>query len=794
MNNMLFVACEKHTQTEVLDEERCDENIINSPGNDLKKEKMSISSVETICSYDSNVEKGEEKIAVDQRDVNTKFGSEEYGIEKCKIEKCAIEKCLGECVSSTVEEVSTSGAFKPNCAENVCDPEYKSSEINNLNLCMSTRLNRACGESNISNKYDVNILKKEQNEIESTKKESFYQNSNKECLSLNGKVNSNHWEGDNKGCIPYEDGYHSDKENNSNNTLIKRINMVDDYTLMMEKKKKKNIVEGNNTVINEDSKKVIIRNIKDTYKSDTYKFNYLNGLLEQTYKEYVDVDGSEFIYIYDICVVNKNRNNGNNKTDEDNNKEDDMFLLNVYDIYVSLFNNFSSKISKVKNFFSPVEVRYINDSFPGCSANLPSEVADMLNSGNHNVNNILQKGNNKKSNQLRNHSGCFNKCLKNRGDTNTHDFHSLFSEDKQGINNSKPKFLDKLNYIFSSALKSDKEACTSISAVVTTTATATATASTADAATTGVTTTTTYLAAPPSSVYRIMNNDLLQPLNAAKIQQHMKRNVNRRVYETDIYDIMIIKKGYTYVYMQNGEWKCFYCVLFYLKSNAAYKSNLIFQHYCKIYDKEYFLNLTKSSDTYTNYFVAFFQNTHVENKKGNIELSILIRKNYYEFIIEISKDKKPNILSSSNYIYVDEVRNASNYLNIFDIHNFPYYLIPFEILSKDNHTGNSNILSDVNFNIYSNSSNNQLNETNTNSNVLTDRSITREILFNYDLLKEWSDCIYFIIEKMIHPNNNMNSITQRDHNEKTHYVSKKFNQWIEAFKQERNIRGNKRVC
>ncbi|ETW50681.1 hypothetical protein PFMALIP_01408 [Plasmodium falciparum MaliPS096_E11] len=265
---------------------------------------------------------------------------------------------------------------------------------------------------------------------------------------------------------------------------------------------------------------------------------------------------------------------------------------------------------------------------------------------------------------------------------------------------------------------------------------------------------------------------LFENMNMDHIQTNMNYNIKRRIYETDIYDIQIIKKGYNYIYIKDGEWKYFFCVLFYLQNNIGLKNDIICKHYCKIYHRgDYILkqiNDNNSSDICTNYFLAFFEDIYFnKHQLNNLELAILIKKKSYEFIFEITKYKTPDIIHNFHYIYIDEYKKTNNCLNIFDVNHNSYYIIPFIFKTTQTyHHHKHNIHDDEKQN---------------------NEHLSNQINFCCDTLKDWNESIYFITKKM-EENNNENVTNRKQNEQKIHYVNKKLNQWIHVFKQERNIK------
>ncbi|CRH00998.1 conserved Plasmodium protein, unknown function [Plasmodium relictum] len=562
--------------------------------------------------------------------------------------------------------------------------EKDTNDINNLTSTQTT--NDLNNEKILVDKKNINNENKEH----TLKNEKYLGNINNKDLPINTELNGSNLK---SNLIKYTNKFVEDIGYNSN-----------DYI-----KKKNEYIE--NTFNTEDNKKIIIKNIKQINSKNNDNFNYLKDILDQNYKECIHFDGSEYIYIYDICIRNENIEIN---SIINNNKKEDIMILNVYDIYLNFFNNISAKINKIRSLFSNIKIKKIKSTISDNTLNLSNEITNILNNKKVKINNFLKKEN--EANYL--DSNRSNKTNKNIGT-----LHSLFNDKTKMSFLNKTKFLNKLNFIFFSVFKSNKE----------------------------------Y-----NGIKEIKNNYNFEEINLKEVIDNMKKNINGRICDVDTNDIKIVKKGYFFLFIKNNEWKIFFCVLFYLKNNAVYKNDIIFKHYCKIYDREYFLNLLKSSDLNSNYFIALFEDVNFDkNKKSNLEICKLIKKNNYELILEISKNRKSDIMHSFQNIYFDNHRKTNNYLKIFDINYNPFYLIPFEFLIKDN-------------------------DNNKNVNSLS------QINFNYSILKEWNNSICLIKEKIENSNNNI--YAKNEKNEQFDYVNKKLNQWIMLFKQERNIKNIKKLA
>ncbi|CRG93716.1 conserved Plasmodium protein, unknown function [Plasmodium gallinaceum] len=627
------------------------------------------------------------------------------------------------------------------CNQKKCDQSNLNKETNDNDI---NTLKNEKKINDINNQKTKNVVNHEQNVNDSNKEQNVNSNNNfnneKNISDINNLTNAqitndlnNEKNINEKNSIDniYRDNKLKDEKHNDNeyfliNTEINDSNIknnliynANEFNIQIEENQNKYIKKENNylenILTNVDNKKIIIENNKQiNNKNDN--FNYLKDILEQTYKVCIDFDGSEYIYIYDICIKNENIENEKIKINSItyNDKKEDIMVLNVYDIYMNFFSKISMKINKIKRLFSNIKIKKIKSTISDNTLNLSNEITNIINNKKVKINNFLKKEN--EGDHLRNNG-------RNKTDNKMCTLHSFFSDEQKITFFQKKKFIDKLNYIFFSIFKNNKE----------------------------------Y-----NHIKEIRNNHNFEEIHLEEIKNNMKKSINGRICNIDINDIKIIKKGYTFIFIKNVEWKLFFCVLFYLKNNNVYKNDIIFKHYCKIYDREYFLNILKSSDLNSNCFLAFFEDMNFhEDEKSNLELCKLIRRNNYELILEISKSKKSEIINSFHYIYVGNHIKTKNYLKIYDINYNPFCLIPFEFLSKD---------------------------TNNNKNV----NSLRQINFNYGILKEWNNSIYLIKEKIEYRNNSI--YAKNEKNEQLDYVNKKLNQWIKLFKQERNINNIKKLA
>ncbi|SOV12550.1 conserved Plasmodium protein, unknown function [Plasmodium sp. gorilla clade G2] len=574
-------------------------------------------------------------------------------------------------------------------------------------------------------------------------------------------------------------------------------------------------------ISDENNKMIIIKKVDDERNMQDDNFSYLHDILEKTYKEYVNCDGSEYIYIYDICVrkdrINNNNdnndnidnnnidNNNNNNIDniDNNNNIDNIYDDNYYDdennitsdthinnnihnnninhsenkIIIdnahkneyNIFNNISMKINKIKGFF--ISTNKLTED----QSNISTDILQMTKQIKNDMNNkemILYNDNYMEEEKLNIHNINETNIQNNKKEIIKHN--DIQFEDKKEIIKcvDKTSFIDKLNYIFFTSINNNNN---------------TNNDTTND-------NNNNYDNKNNQNNYNNHNNynnnnnynnynsynfhikEVSQDYHFEDIKfdnlhNNMNHNINRRIYETDIYDIHIIKKGYNYIYIKDGEWKHFFCVLFYLQNNIGLKNDIICKHYCKIYDRgDYILkkiNDNNSSDICTNYFLSFFEDIYFnKHQLNNLELAILIKKKSYEFIFEITKYKTAHIIHNFHYIYIDQDKKTNNCLNIFDVDNNSYYIIPFIFKTTQTYHNKQNIYDEEKQN---------------------NEHLINHINFSCDILKHWNESIYFITKKM-EATSHANLTNLKQNQNKIRYVNRKLNQWIHVFKQERNIK------
>ncbi|SBT77784.1 conserved Plasmodium protein, unknown function [Plasmodium ovale] len=815
---MFFASCEKHTQTEeflemnpgeATNEKDGYKDIFKVPKEILQRGKMSISSVETIGSYASKgrssegVEDGKRSASqfvtpeVSTSEVITAdvSMSEVIAANVSTSEVISSEASTSEVIASedVTPEKSTSD-FTPN-RRGAVDGTISSEGSDNVNVTSGsgwlsgnipfkdsyksmTGERRVCRKSidmwtnmtHISNDVCQSNSSEGKISVDQSKEKKEQQNAKMNCHDEMGRSHG--------------DANHDEEINDESNTA--QCANVDDE--MRDRYYTSNSKD--------DSKKVIISSTKNMCKNNIDNFKYLNGILEKTYEEYINFNGSEYIYIYDICIKSEDIQRGggggggggggrrqDNEVSDDKgcDRRDALLILNVYNLYINIFHNFTNKINKVRKLFSPVEINHMEDTHTsGVVPSITEGASTRLNQ----CTNILRGeeviwgkdifgrgkrvgtedttifnnthcdesppellptwGTNDKEKNQRNRRDPIHNCLNSNNDTVKY----LINEEKQLEKNlNKKKFMEKLNYMFFTAIniKSNDD---SIS-------------------TTG----------GSGSSESVSKNDIaiskdLEGIPMDKVKHNMMVNINRRIYQTDIYDIEIIKKGYTYLYMQKGEWKYYFCVFFILKSSTRYKNDIIFKHYCKVYERDYILSILKYDDMYTNHFLAFFEDKNFEKKKKkNFELSMHIRKNLYKIVIEISKEKKPELIHNSHYININDTTKTNNYLRFYDIYGTPYYIAPLEFTPI--HYPNCDL---------------QMKNDRDDMGLHLEQAHLR-----HSHVKLWKDCIHNAMEKMVNGNNS--TCECKVENGKTIYVNKKLSQWLEAFKEERNIRGSpKRIC
>ncbi|EAA17086.1 hypothetical protein [Plasmodium yoelii yoelii] len=500
------------------------------------------------------------------------------------------------------------------------------------------------------------------------------------------------------------------------------------------------------SLLMEDKKKVIINDIKND-NNIPENFNYLYDILEKKYKENINLDGSEYVYIYDICPKNDKYNsdkicyyvsNSDKSREVDSNNLEHYQNCNNKNTYLNFFNNFSNKFINIKKMFSANEMVnltkfYFNDS--------ESEIC--------NLESVLNSQNKKAAFEMG------DKINEIDVQTTTDSTRSESSNNTECNNVKRSKFIDKINYIFYTVIKKNDNEKSEQNEK------------------------SEKNEQNDDWSEKTMSNNILnicdyqknkkiyelKKINMDKINSNMKLNINRRVSETDIYDIEIKKKGYTHIYIDKNDWKRYYCILFYLNNNLIHKDNLILKHYYKIYEGEYLYNNNNNinnSGLYTNCFLAFFNDHNFDfAKKNNIDLSIFIRKNMYDLIFEISNKHQTEIVNNGHF---ETSGKANKCIVIFDIYSIPYYLIPFDYISQ-----------------------NLLNNKNVDSLILDKKCENSfNFIYNGNILNSWIYYINMLTQKYI----KINSINKNKNKpiKRIHDVNKKFNQWIEVFKQERNIK------
>ncbi|KJP86980.1 hypothetical protein AK88_03379 [Plasmodium fragile] len=534
------------------------------------------------------------------------------------------------------------------------------------------------------------------------------------------------------------------------------------------------------------NKRVFIQGIqkKNYHMNGTNTFTYLNEVLEKTYKETVELDGSEYIFLYDICVQDGDASSQLDKRGEfiQNSswgasasvhttipleEENEVLTLNVYNKYINIFHSFSNKMNKIRRLIYPIEA----DVSAGyaCTGSLASTAgaASKVGSDNHPETHRRRDG------QASHMGGTRGRMVVGGLDeTNLESIQTLFAEEGGQMRSSpKMKLLDRINCLILTAMgRSGTEEGNS------TAGEDTSNSSTANLVGDSTAKMASHLHANSSPR---KTTQLLTPLDVGKIKQHMKCSANRRVHESDIYDIQIMKRGYFYLNVRNGHWDEYYCVLFHLKNNnVLFKNDLLYTHYCRVYDRGVLHNVLNSPDLYSNYFIAFFKDPNFElNKLTNLDLCIIIRKNYYPFVIELSRSKKASVIIHTGqdiFLHVDqtEAERVKSSLILFDINSEPFYLIPFEWFPDDG--------------VAVRSAGGRVNKGTANEPSPQGSTPRRgRVKLQYGLLKEWNDCLYSVMEKAKQKNTNV--CDKRGQSEKTHYVNRKFSQWIEAFKKERNI-------
>ncbi|CAD2084016.1 conserved Plasmodium protein, unknown function [Plasmodium vinckei lentum] len=510
-----------------------------------------------------------------------------------------------------------------------------------------------------------------------------------------------------------------------------------------EKDINSSLVESMEEVINEnnksipfmdDRKKVIINDTKHKDNNMYDNFSYLNDILEKKYKEYINLDGSEYVYIYDICTKSENCESCERCESYEHCQSSKILSLDNKNVYLNFFNNFSNKIINIKKMFSTDEMAELPDPHFGSSESKECNLETVLNNKHDKYN---------KANLI---NDKINEC---DTQTTSGSTQSEVSSNTDCDNVKKSKFIEKLNYIFYTVIKNnncdknDNDNCEGDVKMI-----------------------SNSVLDKLSDQKNIKKYELTR-IDMDKLVSNMKLYINKRVFETDIYDIEIKKRGYIHIYIDNGCWKQFYCTLFYLNNNSIHKDNLILKHYCKIYEGEYLYSNYNYSDWYTNCFLVFFNDNNFEiEKKNNIDLSILIRKNMYEFIFEISNNNKVDIINNINCELSERINKC---IIIYDIYSMPYYLIPFDYVSPNS--------------VYEQNFDKPI--LNQECKGLVNLKLD-SLIYPENILNSWIYCINMLAHKYI--KNDPININNNKPIKKVNYVNKKFNQWIEVFKQERNIK------
>ncbi|EUD68455.1 hypothetical protein C922_00851 [Plasmodium inui San Antonio 1] len=559
------------------------------------------------------------------------------------------------------------------------------------------------------------------------------------------------------------------------------------------------------------NKRVFIQGIRKNYQTNGNTFTYLKEVIQKTYKETVELDGSEYIFLYDICVqdgdvysqLNEKRVDctqngswggsaaiGTTELEEEN----DILALHTYNKYRNLFHTLSNQLNRISRLIYPVEG---GDMSRGClSTGSLSIVGATSNGVAHNY--ADNPAANHAPNHAANHAGRrtdgrqshIEECRMVGGfdDTSLESIQNLFAEETQRRGIPKGNLLERLNCIFFSSMGTigkesdptagDNSAKGAVNRVDGSTANPVgrSTANPYGDSTSNSVGDCTPNSASPLNASCSPRRSQLTPLDMAKITQHMKASANRRVHESDIYDIEILKKGYFYLYIGNEHWDDYYCVFFHLKNNLFFKNDLLYTHYCRVYDRGMLSNVLIPPDSYSNFFIAFFKDDRFEmDRMSNLELAIRMRRNYYPFVIELSRSKKTGILIHTG----QDAHRVRSSLIVFDINSDPFYLIPIECFPEDR-VATMNVRGRV-----------TKGEANESSRGGTPPPRAR-VKLHYGLLKEWNEFLGSVMERSKHGKRNL-CHTQRQ-SEKTHYVNRKFSQWIRAFKKERNIQeGRMRV-
>ncbi|CAD2083879.1 conserved Plasmodium protein, unknown function [Plasmodium vinckei brucechwatti] len=679
MKTIFFSSLEKQTQTEDLIVE-INLNKINTPKDGyenvfkgskeiIKSGKMSISSIETIYPYLPSEKKGEQCLSYinDKKNYNVLQQIEQNDNTNTVCKKITIN--------------NDSNAYLKNDYEN-----NKKCDLNYINESKSKEIELKQTQEEIPEKVDEqNGIEQKNYQTQTCKGEEVIKGEN--LCNIQNNING--------------------KDKNS--SLVESV---------------KEIINENNKSIPfmDDKKKVIINDNKHKDNNIYDNFSYLNNILEKKYKEYINLDGSEYVYIYDICTKSDNCESFESC------ERSKILNLDNKNVYLNFFNNFSNKIIKIKKMFSTDEMAALPDPHFGSNQSEECNLETVLNNKHDNINEKI------------------NEC---DAQTTSGSTQSENSSNADCDNVKKSKFIDKLNYIFYTIIKNnnfdknDNDNCGEDAKMI-----------------------SNSVIDKLEDQKNIKKYELTR-IDMDKLISNMKLYINKRVFETDIYDIEIKRKGYIHIYIDNGCWKQYYCILFYLNNNSIHKDNLILKHYCKIYEGEYLYSNYNYSDWYTNCFLVFFNDNNFEfEKKNNIDLSILIRKNMYELIFEISNNNKVDIINNINCELSEKINKC---IIIYDIYSMPYYLIPFDYVSPNS--------------VYEQSFDTPI--LNQECKGLVNLKLD-SFIYPESILNSWIYCINMLTHKYI--KNDSININNNKPIKKVNYVNKKFNQWIEVFKQERNIK------
>eukprot|EP00366_Plasmodium_knowlesi_P004039 XP_002261536.1 hypothetical protein, conserved in Plasmodium species [Plasmodium knowlesi strain H] len=784
----------------------CKERGVSSLEDKSIRGEMSVSSVETICSYSSggsrlgaagevneagetgeaketHLTKGEEETSETiQSDVTNIAGTTKRVDVRAQpkelrraftpddsthTQKAALSCALGRISSNYVMHASNNTSV-------VGEWSRKLSTSNTVNLCKVTKFINLCDEElSVSSPYIRNDTKGAKT-VEEMPQESVTHLRN--CKLESHQVGVSQAEGSFENApqhINDKDRHSNDRDRYSHDS--------DRYSNDKDRYRNSSKVNRQSEASEDPcydhpcwNKRVFIRRIEgNCHTNGRNTFTYLNDVLDKTYKETVELDGSEYIFLYDIiCVEDADVASQLDRKGESTlnrscsafagncriplEEENHVLKFSAYNKYVNFFHNLSNQMNRIKRLIYPIEV----DMSTGYTSRGSLTIAGETSMGGAH-NNTETKRRDGPQPQI---AGC--RMVGGLDERNLESIQSLFAEEEHLKGSLKMKLLERLNCIFFTAMGSiGKEVNSTVDE------NCVKCPVNSDDDTTSKNPSNLHVNCPP-------RKNQLTPLDMNKITQHMKASANRRIHESDIYDINILKKGYFYLYVQNGHWEHYYCALFHIKNNVLFKNDLLYTHYCKIYDRGILHNVLNSPDSYTNYFMAFFKDHHFDmNRMSDLELAIMIRKNYYPFVIELSLSKKanitihtsPDVLLHAEHTQPQRVRSS---LTLFDITSDPFYLIPIEFLQEDGVTtisGGTRMIKGLA---------NEPSQGNIPSHA--------RVKLHYGLLKEWNDSLDCVMEKAKQKRTSL--CDKGGQSEKTHYVNKKFSQWIEAFKKERNIK------